>query len=62
MPIRLIKVRANVPKECSDEEIAAFVTDALGTWGGQFDPDDPLFDSLDVRSVTIRNRKYKTEN
>ena len=30
-----------------------FVDDALSTWGGQRHPDDPLFDSVDVRHVRI---------
>ena len=41
----------------------AFIRDALESYGGQFDPDDPLFYSLAVFNVTkglSRKRKTKT--
>jgi hypothetical protein len=39
-------------------EIAGFICDALETWGGQFHPDDELFNSLSVKSVTVGSQKF----
>lgn len=47
------------PEGTDDEEIASFVTDALGSWGGQFDPEDPLFHSLEVLGVKIGEITYE---
>ena len=53
MATRLITVRCEGLPDVTSTEIAAFVADALSTWGGQRHPEDPLFNSLDVRSVTV---------
>ncbi len=60
MTRRRITISANVPDDADDDELAAYIADALGSWGGQFNPDtNPLFDCVDVLAVTIRNNIYK---
>lgn len=53
------------------EDLARFIIDALETWGGQRrppgalsddDPGDPLFSSLDVKSVKIGSQTFKLED
>lgn len=58
MTTRAIRIRAKVPPGIDDAELASFVADALESWGGQFHPDDPLFDSLNIQAVTIGGIKY----
>ena len=56
--VRTITLRCKTPPGVSDDEIADFITDWLETGGGCRHPDDPLFDSLSVYSVKIRNKLY----
>ena len=56
--IRNIRVRCRVPSNVSDEEIAAFVTEWLECGGGCRRSEDPLFNSLSVENVEIRNVKF----
>lgn len=42
----------------NDKDLALFIEDALSSWGGQFHPSNPLFDSLDVKKIKIRNTEY----
>jgi len=64
---RKIIIVADCPDETSREEIAQFVQEAVSIWGGQrrppgalneYDPGDPLFESLDVESVTVTGCKF----
>lgn len=63
MTKRVIKVVfSHFPSEATDEEIALFVEDALSTMGGCRDPNDPLFSSLEVLTVTIGNTTWKMKS
>lgn len=61
MTRRSIKISADVPAGVSDDEIARFVTHALECWGGQFDPEDPLFRSLGVHWVSLAGVRYEND-
>ena len=54
-----IEIEYDMPEGTNREMIAAFVADALETWGGQFHPDDPLFGSLrgHIRKLRV-NRDF----
>jgi len=57
--IRNVKVTLNKYPEGADHgDIAAFVIAALESWGGQLYPNDLLFHSLPVHSVTIGETQY----
>ena len=56
--VRTITLRCKTPPDVPDEDIAGFIIDWLETGGGCRHPDDPLFDSLSVYSVKIRNKVY----
>lgn len=64
---RRITISANVPAGVSDEHLAAYVSEAIETWGGQYrppgahgedDPGDPLFGGIEVNSIIMRGTKY----
>jgi hypothetical protein len=55
---RAIKLTAYIPTDEEESTIAGFIEDALQCWGGQMHPDEPLFESLSVKSITIGNTKY----
>lgn len=57
----IIKVRLNSIPECSELEIVGFVNEALSSWGGQFEYEDPLFGSLDIKSIQIGSTTYVEE-
>lgn len=52
-----ITITALCPGECSDDDIKEFVRDAVSSWGGQFDPEDPLFYSLEVNKIEVGNAR-----
>jgi hypothetical protein len=56
-----IKIEYDMPEGTNRDEIADFVVDALESWGGQFHPDDPLFESLRyrIKSIVINNKQYR---
>lgn len=58
----------DAPAEASNEEIALFIADALGTMGGcrrppggngADDPGDPMFGSLEVKTIMLGETKYQ---
>lgn len=49
----------DAPPEASDEDIAQYVGDALGSMGGCRLPSDPLFGSLQIISVMIGETKFQ---
>ncbi len=57
-----IKIEINPPPDTNRDDIAQFVIDALSSWGGQFHPDDPLFDSLRGRitDLVVGHKRYTT--
>jgi hypothetical protein len=63
MKRKRITVIALCPDEATEKEIADYVEEALGVWGGQRrppgaysddDPGDPLFESLSIESVEVK--------
>jgi len=54
-------IRFDLPNEVSLEDLATFISDALSSWGGGLHPDDPLFDSLDIKQVRIGHRVFITD-
>ncbi len=57
---RRIQISAEVPDGATDEEVAAYVAEAIEYWGGQFHPQNPLFSGVAARSITIRGEKYQS--
>jgi hypothetical protein len=54
-----IELRADLPARGVDgQDLAAFIVDALETWGGQRHPDDELFQSMSIKSVKIGTVRY----
>lgn len=43
MVLRRIECFVEVPEGLTDEELATYVYDALGSWRGSYDPADDLF-------------------
>jgi hypothetical protein len=67
---RRIVVSADVPGGVPDEDVAAYVSEALASWGGSLrppgaygadDPGHPLFGGVTVRSVAMRGTDYRNE-
>jgi hypothetical protein len=56
-----VHVRLGNRPDVSDEELAAYVADAVQTWGGQRRPMDPLFYTTPVTSVVIGTTKFVIE-
>ncbi|MCA1452178.1 hypothetical protein I6F35_02975 [Bradyrhizobium sp. BRP22] len=54
----IAKIRFDKPNGAEIDDIAAFIHDALTSWGGQFHPDDPLFHSLNVSRITVHGQEY----
>jgi hypothetical protein len=57
----IAKIKFDRPPGAEIEDIAAFINDALSSWGGQFHPDDPLFFSLSISQVTVHGRTFAVE-
>jgi hypothetical protein len=59
-----IKIEIDAPPGTNRDDIAEFVIDALSCWGGQFHPNDPLFNSLRgrMKKVVIGHKQYEVEN
>ena len=59
-----IKIEVDAPLGTNRDDIAQFVIDALSSWGGQFHPDDPLFNSLRgrMKKVVIGHKRYEVED
>ena len=58
-----IRIEIDQPPGTNRDDIAEFVIDALSSWGGQFHPDDPLFESLRgrMKRIVIGHKAYKEE-
>lgn len=41
------------PEDVSDAEMKEYIWNAVGTWKGSYNPDDPLFD-LDGDTVSVK--------
>jgi hypothetical protein len=55
---RRIVISVDAPPGATDEDLANYVCNAVETWGGSYHSDDPLFDGVKVRFITIRNTRY----
>lgn len=49
-----LEVRVTVPDEVLMRDLHGYVRDAVRSRGGQFHPDDPLFDPKDVTVKTLK--------
>jgi len=58
---RVMYITINIPPAADIDETAQFCFDALTSWGGQFHPDDPLFNSVEVVRVHTNRRRYQLE-
>lgn len=47
----IVKVKVN--SEVTKESFVNFLKEAIGIWGGQLHPDDPLFGSKKVTVISI---------
>ncbi len=56
---RRITISADVPAEVNDDDLAAYLTEAIEGWSGQYSPEDPLFDGVNVNSISIRHTIYR---
>jgi hypothetical protein len=58
-----LTVKFDMPPGVNNEDLAAFVIDALSSWGGQFHPEDPLFHSLRgrIKRVVVRGKHFIPE-
>jgi len=54
----LIKITIENMPNILNDEIAQYVFDALSSWGGSFHPSNPLFNSLHINKITVRNINY----
>jgi hypothetical protein len=54
-----IIVEATVDASATKADVEQFAIEALSTWGGQRHPDDPLFNSLEVRKLRICTDAFK---
>lgn len=57
----IAKIEFTKPDGADLEDVAIFIHDALSSWGGQFHPDDPLFNSLTLKTVTVHDKRFKME-
>lgn len=58
---RVVHFTVKIPKGCDSDDVAQFGIDALSSWGGQFHPEDPLFDSLTVTAIWTSTKRYKLD-
>jgi len=58
-----IKIEIDAPPGTNRDDIAQFIVDALSSWGGQYHPEDPLFNSLRgrLKKVIVGNKRYMGE-
>lgn len=47
-------------KPISNEELRAYIEEALRYWGGQRHPADPLFDGLTVRKLKMTKHEWQS--
>lgn len=59
---RRIIISADVPAELDDAYLASYISEALRIWGGHFAPDDPEFDGVQCRAITIRGTTFNLED
>ena len=55
--VKTVRITFDMPEDATQAEVKEFIVDALGSWGGQFHPDDPLFGSLEIKTVVFERNK-----
>jgi hypothetical protein len=55
----IAKIEFTKPSDASVEDIASFIHDALTSWGGGLHPEDPMFRSLELKTVTVHGKKFQ---
>ena len=58
MTVRTVTITVYIPKDCDADDVVQFAADALTSWGGALNPEDPLFDSLKIKSVKTSEHIY----
>lgn len=58
MKDRILHIKVVVPRGVTLDEMAEFATSALGHWGGQFHPDDPLFPGVPIKAMFTSGTEY----
>jgi hypothetical protein len=56
-----VTFNTTIPEGASRRDVKDFIIDALEGWGGQLHPDDPLFESLSVKSLVMKSRPDDVE-
>jgi len=63
MPQKMDDVRAtivfDIPARCDTEELVKYIFSALESMGGCRHPEDPFFESLSVKSITLGNVRHE---
>ena len=59
---RTVRIIVRIPEDSNANDVVIFAVDALTSWGGQFHPDDPLFHSLRVKSISAGGFCYALSN
>jgi hypothetical protein len=54
----IARIEFDKPDATTPADIAQFIYDALSSWGGQFHPEDPLFKSLRVTTITVHGQVF----
>lgn len=57
-----VRIIVEVPQGATVDDVVIFAVDALTSWGGQLHPDDPLFHSLKVKSISAGGVFYALDN
>jgi hypothetical protein len=57
MKKHVVQIAFEAPDDADRSSIREFIQDALSTWGGQRQYDDPLFNSLENVKVQFKNRR-----
>ena len=55
---RTVRIIVKVPEASTVDDVVIFAINALTSWGGGLHPDDPLFRSLEVKSICAGGEFY----
>lgn len=54
----IARIEFKKPPGADIEDVARFIRDALSSWGGGLHPDDPLFNSLELSTITVHGKTF----
>lgn len=54
----IAKITFTKPEGADLNDIAAFINDALTSWGGGLHPDDPMFHSLKLTRLEVHGQEF----